>query len=233
MLYPAPSGRRFRGSPGQLKRLLFVDDEPRGYCKGSKPACTRGAKIGTCTLREGGCQGDRINAGVPLRRAGNGSSDARRGWHYARRPGPRRVSRHHSGRPVGLRGRTPVAGSRVPRAPLLEQTLRAEAARGMHRSMSRDPSADRNRRNCGSRLGAVGALPPMPSTFAALQRALADPSIDLSKVSAIIEKDPGGLGKSTASMQFGFLPSATPCVDHQAGGQLFGSVNGAQHGAVR
>jgi HD-like signal output (HDOD) protein len=30
----------------------------------------------------------------------------------------------------------------------------------------------------------------MPSTFSALQRALADPSIDLSKVSAIIEKDP-------------------------------------------
>ncbi len=39
-------------------------------------------------------------------------------------------------------------------------------------------------------LGAVGALPPLPSTFAALQRALADPSIDLSKVSAIIQKDP-------------------------------------------
>jgi HD-like signal output (HDOD) protein/ActR/RegA family two-component response regulator len=39
-------------------------------------------------------------------------------------------------------------------------------------------------------LGAVGALPPLPGTFAALQRALADPSIDLSKVSAIIEKDP-------------------------------------------
>src|ERR1700730_12453735 len=39
-------------------------------------------------------------------------------------------------------------------------------------------------------LGAIGALPPLPSTFAALQRALADPSIDLSKVSAIIQKDP-------------------------------------------
>jgi HD-like signal output (HDOD) protein/ActR/RegA family two-component response regulator len=39
-------------------------------------------------------------------------------------------------------------------------------------------------------LGAVGALPPLPSTFAALQRALADTGIDLSKVSAIIEKDP-------------------------------------------
>jgi HD-like signal output (HDOD) protein/ActR/RegA family two-component response regulator len=39
-------------------------------------------------------------------------------------------------------------------------------------------------------LGAVGALPPLPSTFAALQRALADPSIDLSKISAIIQKDP-------------------------------------------
>ena len=40
------------------------------------------------------------------------------------------------------------------------------------------------------RLGAVGALPPMPTTFAALQRALTDPSIDLSKVAAIVEKDP-------------------------------------------
>jgi len=39
-------------------------------------------------------------------------------------------------------------------------------------------------------LGAIGALPPLPSTFAALQRALADPSIDLSQVSAIIQKDP-------------------------------------------
>jgi HD-like signal output (HDOD) protein len=39
-------------------------------------------------------------------------------------------------------------------------------------------------------LGAVGALPPLPSTFAALQNALADPSIELNKVSAIIGKDP-------------------------------------------
>jgi hypothetical protein len=43
---------------------------------------------------------------------------------------------------------------------------------------------------------------------------------------------PGGLGKSTASVQFGFLSSATPCFDHQAGGQLFGSIDRAQHGAV-
>jgi HD-like signal output (HDOD) protein/ActR/RegA family two-component response regulator len=42
-----------------------------------------------------------------------------------------------------------------------------------------------------NQLGAVGALPPLPSTFAALQRALIDPSIDLRNVSAIIEKDPG------------------------------------------
>ncbi len=39
-------------------------------------------------------------------------------------------------------------------------------------------------------LGAVGALPPLPSTFAALQSALEDPCIDLRKVSAIIERDP-------------------------------------------
>jgi HD-like signal output (HDOD) protein len=40
------------------------------------------------------------------------------------------------------------------------------------------------------RLGAVGALPPIPGTFAALQRALADPAIELSKISSIIERDP-------------------------------------------
>jgi len=39
-------------------------------------------------------------------------------------------------------------------------------------------------------LGAVGALPPMPSTFAALQRALTDPNVDSSRVAAIIQKDP-------------------------------------------
>jgi HD-like signal output (HDOD) protein/ActR/RegA family two-component response regulator len=42
-----------------------------------------------------------------------------------------------------------------------------------------------------TQLGAAGALPPLPSTFAALQRALMDPSVDLRNVSAIIEKDPG------------------------------------------
>jgi HD-like signal output (HDOD) protein/ActR/RegA family two-component response regulator len=42
-----------------------------------------------------------------------------------------------------------------------------------------------------TQLGAVGALPPLPSTFAALQHALTDPSVDLRNVSAIIEKDPG------------------------------------------
>ena len=40
-------------------------------------------------------------------------------------------------------------------------------------------------------LGSIGALPPIPSTFAALQRALADPGVDSSKVAAIIQKDPG------------------------------------------
>jgi HD-like signal output (HDOD) protein/ActR/RegA family two-component response regulator len=39
-------------------------------------------------------------------------------------------------------------------------------------------------------LGAIGTLPPMPSTFAALQRALADPCVDSSKVAAIIQQDP-------------------------------------------
>jgi HD-like signal output (HDOD) protein/ActR/RegA family two-component response regulator len=39
-------------------------------------------------------------------------------------------------------------------------------------------------------LGAVGALPPMPGTFAALQCALTDPNVDFSKVAAIIREDP-------------------------------------------
>ena len=39
-------------------------------------------------------------------------------------------------------------------------------------------------------LGALGALPPMPSTFAALQRVLTDPNVDSNKVAAIIQKDP-------------------------------------------
>ena len=39
-------------------------------------------------------------------------------------------------------------------------------------------------------LGSIGALPPMPTTFAALQKALADPTVDSSKVAAIIQKDP-------------------------------------------
>jgi HD-like signal output (HDOD) protein/ActR/RegA family two-component response regulator len=40
------------------------------------------------------------------------------------------------------------------------------------------------------KLGAVGALPSMPGTFAALQCALTDPNVDSSKVAAIIQKDP-------------------------------------------
>lgn len=38
-------------------------------------------------------------------------------------------------------------------------------------------------------LGSVGTLPPMPATFAALQRALADPTTDSSKIAAIVQKD--------------------------------------------
>lgn len=41
-----------------------------------------------------------------------------------------------------------------------------------------------------AQLGSIGTLPPMPSTFAALQRALANPSVDSSKVAAIVQKDP-------------------------------------------
>jgi HD-like signal output (HDOD) protein len=41
-----------------------------------------------------------------------------------------------------------------------------------------------------TQLGSITNLPPMPSTFAALQRALADPSVDSSKVASIIQRDP-------------------------------------------
>jgi HD-like signal output (HDOD) protein len=41
-----------------------------------------------------------------------------------------------------------------------------------------------------TQLGSVGALPPMPSTFAALQAALADPGVDSNKVAAVIQEDP-------------------------------------------
>jgi HD-like signal output (HDOD) protein/ActR/RegA family two-component response regulator len=41
-----------------------------------------------------------------------------------------------------------------------------------------------------TQLGSIGTLPPMPSTFAALQRALADQNVDSGKVAAIIQKDP-------------------------------------------
>ncbi len=40
------------------------------------------------------------------------------------------------------------------------------------------------------KLGPVATLPPMPSTFAALQRALAHPDVNAAKVAAIIQKDP-------------------------------------------
>ena len=40
-----------------------------------------------------------------------------------------------------------------------------------------------------AQLGSVGTLPPIPATFAALQRALADPGTDSSKIAAIVQKD--------------------------------------------
>jgi len=46
-----------------------------------------------------------------------------------------------------------------------------------------------------TQLGAIGTLPPMPTTFAALQLALADPDVDSSKVAAIIQKDPAVAAK--------------------------------------
>jgi HD-like signal output (HDOD) protein/ActR/RegA family two-component response regulator len=41
-----------------------------------------------------------------------------------------------------------------------------------------------------TQLGTIGTLPAMPSTFAALQGALADPSVNSHKVAAIIQEDP-------------------------------------------
>jgi HD-like signal output (HDOD) protein len=46
-----------------------------------------------------------------------------------------------------------------------------------------------------TQLGSMGSLPPMPQTFAALQRALADPSVDSGKVAAILQKDPAVAAK--------------------------------------
>jgi HD-like signal output (HDOD) protein len=42
-----------------------------------------------------------------------------------------------------------------------------------------------------ARLGAIGTLPAMPTTFAALQAAIADPTVSLSQVAHLIEQDPG------------------------------------------
>jgi HD-like signal output (HDOD) protein len=41
-----------------------------------------------------------------------------------------------------------------------------------------------------TQLGSIGTLPAMPSTFAALQSALADPEVNSSKVAAVIQEDP-------------------------------------------
>jgi len=41
-----------------------------------------------------------------------------------------------------------------------------------------------------AQLGSLGALSPMPATFAALQRVLADPKTDARKVATIVQKDP-------------------------------------------
>jgi putative nucleotidyltransferase with HDIG domain len=46
-----------------------------------------------------------------------------------------------------------------------------------------------------TRLGAIRELPPMPTTFAALQDALLDPSVELRAVAGIIERDPAVTAK--------------------------------------
>jgi len=46
-----------------------------------------------------------------------------------------------------------------------------------------------------ARLGLIADLVPMPDTFAALQRALADPAVDASKVAHVIQNDPGVAAK--------------------------------------
>lgn len=46
-----------------------------------------------------------------------------------------------------------------------------------------------------TRLGSLRSLPPIPNTFAALQRALADPTVDSNKVATILQKDPAVVTK--------------------------------------
>ena len=88
-------------------------------------------------------------------------------------------------------------------------------------------------RELRGQLGAVGALPPLPSTFAALQHALLDPGVDLRNVSATIEKDPGVSAKVLQVCNSAFFRLPRRMYSIKAGGRLPGSVNRAQHRSVR
>jgi HD-like signal output (HDOD) protein/ActR/RegA family two-component response regulator len=67
-----------------------------------------------------------------------------------------------------------------------------------------------------AQLGAVAALPPMPSTFAALQCALTDPNVDSNKVAAIIQKDPAISAKvlQVCNSAFFRLPRRVASIQH-------------------
>ena len=62
-----------------------------------------------------------------------------------------------------------------------------------------------------ARLGSVTGLPSMPATFAALQRALADPAADPSKVAAIIQNDPA----ISANVMIGLIKLTNYLLDRQ------------------
>jgi HD-like signal output (HDOD) protein len=67
-----------------------------------------------------------------------------------------------------------------------------------------------------TQLGSIGTLPPMPTTFAALTRALADPGVDSRKVAAIIQDDPAVSAKvlQVCNSSFFRLPRRVSSIQH-------------------
>jgi HD-like signal output (HDOD) protein/CheY-like chemotaxis protein len=65
-------------------------------------------------------------------------------------------------------------------------------------------------------LGGVTSLPPMPTTFFAMQRALSDPDVDAGQISAIIRKDPAIAAKvlQVCNSAFFRLPRRITSIQH-------------------
>jgi HD-like signal output (HDOD) protein/ActR/RegA family two-component response regulator len=172
-----------------VKRLLFVDDEPR-VLQGLKASLYARRKDWDMHFAEGGAEA------IALMRES----------HFDVLVTDLRMP--------GVDGATLIARARIDSPGTIRVVLSGFADQGQsqdlislaHRYLNK-PCAAKQLEECidrclatqsliesqelRSQLGEVGALPPLPSTFAALQHALLDPDIDLRNVSAIIEKDPG------------------------------------------